>query len=90
MVYRSGEQVTLGALTAEVSEQIQLGLRFHPLGDYFQAQMVGKHYYDSYDFVSLGVAVHARDENPVYLQSIDTEALQAAERRVASAKVVDV
>lgn len=78
MVDRPGEQVPLGALTAEMSEQIQLGLCFNPLGDYLQAQMVGQHYYHPDDFMSLRVAVHARDEYPVDLQSVDTEALQSA------------
>src|ERR1035437_3516950 len=51
---------------------------------------MGEHDNHPDDFVSLVVAVHSGDKNAVDLQSVDLEALQAAERRVAGAEVVNV
>ena len=79
MVDRFGEQVALGALAAKLLEQIQLGLRFDSLGDYLQTQMMGEHHDYPDDFESLGVSVHAGDEDPVNLQSVDAETLQSAQ-----------
>src|SRR5437764_12115386 len=73
----------------EVLKLSDLVLHFGALSHNFESKAVREHNNQAHDFMIIVVGGHLRNEDPVNFQGIDREARQAAERRVAGAKIVD-
>src|SRR4029450_7161039 len=91
---RSGEEVALHRMAAELAQAPELDLALDALGHDLQAQRAGDLHDGGGDrrvlvLRALVPRAAPRDERAVDLDDVEREALEARQRRVAGAEVVD-
>ena len=86
---RAADEEALRVVAAEVAQAVPRGRRLDALGDDGQAEALGERDGRLDDRGVAVVLVHVEDEVLVDLQLVDGQVLEARERRVAGAEVVD-
>jgi hypothetical protein len=83
------EEPALRVANAASSEEAGLGFSFDALGDHLEMERMG-HFNDVQDDLTGGaIGLDGVDEGPVDFECIERERLQAGERGVAGAEIVD-
>src|SRR4051812_8310659 len=87
--HRLREEVALGAVAAEVAQRLELVVGLDALGDRPEAEAGGDVDDGAHDRRVVRLLAETVDERAVDLDRVDRHALQARQRRVAGAEVVE-
>jgi hypothetical protein len=84
-----GEVEALGQVARQRRQGGQLGRGLDSLGHHLKAEGMGEADRGGADGCAIGIAVEVLDETAIQLQAGEREQLQAAERGIAGAEIVD-
>src|SRR6202789_3476539 len=84
-----GVEITLAEFAAELFEMGLLAGCFDAFGNHFEVKMMGQGHDQAGDFTAFHVLLDPANERAIDLQNVDGKASDAAERRMAGAKIID-